>query len=190
MNRSIILRLRSQVPNDAEEMVTARNDNPSTKAIAESIVESANTEWIPVTYESCGHVVGPFFHGTRISFDIGELVVPGHLSNCHAGRVSNNVYFAALLEPAIWAAELAVALAGSDEPGRVYVVEPVGPFEDDPNVTNKKFPGNVTRSYRTCHALRVVDMVQSWVGHPPEMLQTMIDNLTRLRNQGLDIIED
>jgi hypothetical protein len=167
-----------------------RNETPSTKTIAESTEESANTEWIPVTYDSCGHVVGPFFHGTSVAFELGDLVVPGHGSNYHAGRVANNVYFAALLEPAIWAAELAIALAGSDEQPRVYVVEPLGPFEDDPNVTNKKFPGNVTRSYRTRHALRVIEEIQSWVGHPPDVLQTMIDNLRRLRAQGLDIIED
>ena len=171
-------------------MLTAENDTPSTKSIAESIAESGNTVCIPVTYDSWDHVAGPYFHGTRISFEVGDLLVPGQLSNYHEGRVSNNVYFAALLEPAIWGAELAVALAGSEERGRVYVVEPTGPFEDDPNVTNKRFPGNVTRSYRTRHALRVVQEVRTWEGHPPEVLQAMIGNITRLRDQGLDVIED
>jgi hypothetical protein len=166
------------------------NETQSTKTITESIAESANTEWIPVTYESYAHVVGPYFHGTPVVFEPGDLIVPGHLSNYHAGRVANNVYFAALLEPAIWAAELAVALNGNEGPARIYLVEPLGPFEDDPNVTNKKFPGNVTRSYRTREPLRVVEEVPSWVGHPSDVLQTMIDNLTRLRAQGLDIIED
>ena len=82
------------------------------------------------------------------------------------------------------------ALAGIDERGRVYVVEPLGPFEDDPNVTNKKFPGNITRSYRSRHPLRVVGEVEDWEGHPPEVLQGMLDNLQRLREQGLDVIED
>ena len=161
----------------------------STKSIAESIAESANTEYIPVTYETCDHVAGPYFHGTPIPFAIGGHIVPGHPSNYHEGRVANNVYFAALLEPAIWAAELAVAFTGCEERGRVYVVEPTGPFEDDPNVTNKRYPGNVTRSYRTRHPLRVVDEVQ-WDGHTPEVVQTMIDHLNRLREQGLDVIED
>jgi hypothetical protein len=97
---------------------------------------------------------------------------------------------AALLEPAVWGAELATAFAGADEPGRVYVVEPTGPFEDDPNVTDKRFPGNVTRSYRTRHPMRIVDEVHDWVRHPPDVLQAMLDNLARLRAQGLDVIED
>ncbi len=74
--------------------------------------------------------------------------------------------------------------------GHVYVVEPLGPFEDDPNVTNKRFPGNVTQSYRSRHPLRVVGEVADWQGHPPGVLQGMLDNLARLREQGLDVIED
>jgi hypothetical protein len=170
--------------------MTTERDTAATQSIADAIAESAGIEYLPVTYERCDHVTGPYFHGTRISFEIGDHLVPGHLSNYHAGRVSNNVYFAALLEPAIWAAELSVAFAESEERGRIYIVEPTGPFEDDPNVTNKRFPGNVTRSYRTRHPLRVVEEVQAWEGHAPEAVQTMIDNITRLRNQGLDVIED
>ncbi len=162
----------------------------STKSIAESIAESAGTEHVPVTFEHCDHVQGPFFHGTRAVFDVEDLIVPGHRSNYHEGRVANHVYFAALLEPAVWAAELAVALAGSEERGRIYVVEPIGPFEDDPNVTDKKFPGNVTQSYRTRDPMRVVEEVRDWGGHAPEVLQAMLDNLARLREQGLDVIED
>jgi len=161
-----------------------------TPSIAEAIASSGATDHIPVTFEQCDHVAGPFFHGTARSFDVGDRLVPGQNSNFHAGRMSNHVYFSALLEPAVWAAELATALAGGRERGHVYVVEPTGPFEDDPNVTDKKFPGNVTRSYRTRHPLRVVDEVRAWEGHPPEVLQGMLDNLTRLREQGLDIIED
>jgi rifampin ADP-ribosylating transferase len=159
-------------------------------SIAESIALAATVPYPPATFSSYDHVVGPFFHGTGRPFEMGELLVPGHGSNYHAGRVSNHVYFAALLEPAIWAAELAVALTGVTGPGRIYVVEPTGPFEDDPNVTDKKSPGNVTRSFRTRDALRVVDEVHDWEGHAPEVLQTMLDNLARLRAQGLDLIED
>ncbi len=161
-----------------------------TKSIAEAIAESSDTDDIPVTFESCDHVKGPFFHGTKTAFDVGDRLVPGHLSNYHEGRISNHVYFAALLEPAVWAAELATALAGSEERGRIYVVELNGPFEDDPNVTNKKFPGNVTRSYRTRHPMRVIDEVQTWQGHTPEALRGMLDNIARLRELGLDVIED
>lgn len=162
----------------------------ATKSITDSIAESSDTDHVPVTFDSCDHIKGPFFHGTKTTFEIGDLVVPGHLSNYQEGRTSNHVYFAALLEPAVWAAELATALAGNEERGRIYVVVPTGPFEDDPNVTNKKFPGNVTRSYRTRHPMRVVSEVETWDGHAPETLQAMLDNIARLREQGLDVIED
>ena len=151
--------------------------------------ETAN-DWVPVTYEQYDHVTGPFYHGTGRRFVAGDELVPGHESNYHEGRVSNNVYFAALVPTAAWGAQLAAALAGADGPGRIYVVEPTGPFEDDPNVTNKKFPGNITESYRTRHALRVVHELHSWEPHPPEALRGMLDNIARLRGQGLDVIED
>lgn len=151
---------------------------------------AGDSAYIPVTVDRCDHIEGPFFHGTRFTLAVGDQLVPGYGSNFQAGRVSNNIYFTALVETAAWGAELAAALAGSDERGHVYVVEPLGPFEDDPNVTNKKFPGNVTQSYRSRHPLRVVGELESWVGHAPEVLQTMLDNLARLREQGLDLIED
>jgi rifampin ADP-ribosylating transferase len=143
-----------------------------------------------VTYEHCDHIEGPFFHGTKSALDIGQELVPGYGSNFHDGRVSNNIYFTALVDTAAWGAELATALAGSTERGHIYVVEPTGPFEDDPNVTNKKFPGNVTESYRTRHPLKVLGEVQDWEGHSAEVLQHMLDSLARLREQGLDVIED
>lgn len=162
----------------------------NTPSIAEAIAAANGTTHVAVTFEHCAHVAGPFFHGTNVSFEIGDRLVAGRPSNFQKGRVSNHVYFSALLEPAVWAAELATALAAANERGRIYVVEPSGPFEDDPNVTNKKFPGNVTRSYRTRHPLLVVGEVTSWEGHAPEVLQGMLDNLARLREQGLDVIED
>jgi hypothetical protein len=133
---------------------------------------------------------GPFYHGTKAVLAVGDELVPGYRSNYQEGRVSNNIYFTSLLETAAWGAELATALAGSHGRGHIYVVEPVGPFEDDPNVTDKKFPGNPTRSYRTPHPLRVVDEVEGWEGHPPDVLQAMLDGLAALRQQGLDVIED
>ncbi len=168
----------------------SRDRRYETQSIAEAIAERRDTKHIPVTFEHCDHIEGPFFHGTKIAFAVGDQLAPGHLSNYHVGRISNHVYFASLLEPAVWAAELAAAFAQNQELGRIYVVEPTGPFEDDPNVTNKKFPGNVTRSYRTRHPMRVIDEVESWDGHSPEALQAMLDNLTSLRDQGLDVIED
>ena len=160
------------------------------QSIADSIAATGTEPHIPVTFSHCGQVEGPFFHGTNRIFEIGDLVVVGQPSNFQDGRVSNHVYFAALLEPAIWAAELATALTGSDGRGHIYVVEPSGPFEDDPNVTNKKFAGNPTRSYRTKHPMRVISEVHDWEGHPPEVLQAMLHSLARLRQQGLDLIED
>ena len=158
--------------------------------IAEAIEASRDAQPVAVTFESWDHVEGPFFHGTRIAFHPGDEIVPGHDSNYHDGRVSNHVYFSALLEPAVWGAELAVALSGGNASGHIYVVEPTGPFEDDPNVTNKRFAGNVTRSYRTRHPVRVVHEVETWDRHPPEVLEGMLDSLARLRAQGLDVIED
>jgi rifampin ADP-ribosylating transferase len=145
---------------------------------------------LPVTYESHEHVAGPFFHGTKSALVAGDELVPGRASNFQEGRVSNNIYFTALVDTAAWGAELATALAGSEERGHIYVVEPLGPFEDDPNVTNKRFPGNPTRSYRTRSPLRIVAEVDDWEGHPPDVLTGMLDNLARLREQGLDVIED
>jgi hypothetical protein len=159
-------------------------------SIADAIAASSTTEHVPVTFENCAHVEGPFFHGTKVAFRIGDELVPGRGSNYHDGRISNHVYFAALLEPAVWGAELAVAFGGGDGHGRVYVVEPLGPFEDDPNVTNKRFAGNVTQSYRTRHAVRIVGEVDDWEPHPPEVLQGMLANLARLRTEGLDVIDD
>ena len=133
---------------------------------------------------------GPFFHGTKAALEVGDELVPGYGSNFQEGRVSNNIYFTSLVETAAWGAELATALAGIPERGHIYVVEPLGPFEDDPNVTDKKFPGNPTKSYRTRSPLRVVGEVEDWEGHPPDVLQAMLDGLANLRAQGLDVIED
>ena len=145
---------------------------------------------VPVTYENCADVAGPFFHGTRFALQPGDELVPGRESNFQAGRVMNHVYFTAVVETAVWGAELATALAGVPERGHVYLVEPVGPFEDDPNVTGKKFPGNPTRSYRTRQPLRVVGELDDWTPHPPEVLQRMLDGLATLRAEGRDVIED
>ena len=159
-----------------------------TPSIAETIAASA--PHVAVTYDDCDHVEPPFFHGTAVALEVDDLLVVGQPSNFHDDRVANHVYFAALLETAVWGAELATSLGGHTGRGHVYVVEPSGPFEDDPNVTDKRFPGNPTRSYRTRHPMRIVAEVEDWEGHPPEVLQGMLDGLARLREQGLDLIED
>jgi Rifampin ADP-ribosyl transferase len=145
---------------------------------------------IPVTYDNCAQVEGPFYHGTKTALEVGVELIPGYGSNYQGGRVSHNIYFTALVETAAWGAELSTALAGGGERGHIYLVEPLGPFEDDPNVTNKRFPGNPTRSYRTRHPLRITAEIVDWQGHDPAVLKGMLDHLAQLREQGLDVIED
>jgi rifampin ADP-ribosylating transferase len=149
-----------------------------------------SSDHVPVTLENCQRVEGPFFHGTRATLKVGDELALGWESNFQQGRVLNHIYFSAVVETAAWGAELATALAGSAERGHIYVVEPLGPFEDDPNVTNKRFPGNPTQSYRSRHPLRVVDEVVDWKGHEPAVLQGMLESLKVLREQGRDLIED
>lgn len=127
-----------------------------------------------------------YFHGTKAQLAVGALIETGRVSNFGTRRVANHVYLTATLDAATWGAELAVG----DGPGRIYVVEPTGPIEDDPNLTDKKFPGNPTRSYRSRHPLRVVGEISDWVPHPPEVVQAMLDNLARLREQGVEAIDD
>lgn len=116
---------------------------------------------------------GPFFHGTKADLQVGDLLTAGFRSNYRPEVVMNHIYFTALKDGAGLAAELA---AGDGEP-RVYAVEPTGPFENDPNVTDKKFPGNPTRSYRSRDPLRVVGEVTDWPRLTPEALQGWRDRL-------------
>lgn len=141
---------------------------------------------IPVTFEHCDHVDGLFYHGTKAAVRMGDLLMPGFGSNFEDGRVSNNIYFSATLDAAVWGAEL----AKGEGAGRIYIVEPTGPFEDDPNLTNKRFRGNPTRSYRTRDPLRVAGEVEGWEGHPPEVIQGMRDGLAELERKGLATIDD
>ena len=148
------------------------------------------SEHVPVTYESCAHVEGPFLHGTKSVLAVGAELAPGYGSNYQDGRVSNHVYFTTLESTAAWGAQLASALAGSTDRGHVYEVDPLGPFEDDPNLTNKRFRGNPTKSFRSRHPLRIVGELEDWEGHPPEILQGMLDSLAEMRRKGLATIED
>jgi rifampin ADP-ribosylating transferase len=138
----------------------------------------------PVPFEV--YQPGVYLHGTRADLEIGELLVPGRESNFEAGRVMNHVYFTATLDAAVWGAEFAVG----DGRGRIYVVEPTGDFEDDPNVTDKKLPGNPTQSFRSREPLRVMGELVDWVGHSPDKLQAMRDGLDALRQRGAAQIED
>lgn len=138
----------------------------------------------PVAFET--YEEGAYLHGTKANLTVGDLLVPGRASNFEAGRAMNYVYFTATLDAATWGAELAVG----EGRGRIYLVEPTGEFEDDPNVTGKKFPGNPTQSFRTRSPLRVVGEVDAWVGHPPELLRAMREGLETLRREGRAHIED
>jgi len=129
---------------------------------------------------------GPFFHGTKADLKLGDLLEPDHSSNYGERKKANYVYLTATLDAATWGAELAVG----DEPGRIYRVEPTGTIEDDPNLTDKKFPGNPTRSYRARQPLRVVGEVLNWEGHSPEELQKMLDHLDELKQLGIEAIND
>jgi len=126
-----------------------------------------------------------FYHGTRADLKTGDLIAVGYQSNFGTGKPLSWVYFSATLDAATWGAELA---AGSGR-GRIYIVEPTGPYVDDPNLTDKKFPGNPTQSYRSREPLRVIGEVTGWPGHPPALLQQMKDNVERLRAEGAEIID-
>lgn len=146
--------------------------------------------WVPVSRENCAAVLGPFYHGTKAKLAIGDLLTTGYHSHFESGRALKHVYFSALMEPAIWGAELAMSLSGLEGRGHIYIVEPTGPFEDDPNLTNKRFPGNPTKSYRTRDAIKIVGVVENWEGHSAEMLKAMLDSLADLKRQGKALIED
>ncbi|MDM4768965.1 NAD(+)--rifampin ADP-ribosyltransferase [Solimonas sp. SE-A11] len=127
-----------------------------------------------------------YYHGTKAHLKMGELIVPGHASNYGKRKKAVFVYLTATLDAAIWGAEMA---AGAGV-GRIYVVEPTGPIEDDPNLTDKKFPGNPTESYRSRHGFRVIGEVTEWEGHSPERLKQMRDGIEELERRGIEAIED
>lgn len=126
-----------------------------------------------------------FYHGTRVDLKPGDLIAAGHRSNFGARRPASWVYLTGTLDAAIWGAELAVG-AGRQ---RIYIVAPTGPIVDDPNLTDQRFPGNPTLSYRSRDPLRVLGEVAAWQGHSPERLQEMHDFLTRLKAQGVEAID-
>lgn len=126
-----------------------------------------------------------FYHGTRADIRPGDLIAPGYGSNYGASKAGSWVYFSATLNAAIWGCEL----AQGEGRERIYIVEPTGPWFDDPNLTDKRFPGNPTRSYRSASPLRVTGEVASWEGHPPEVLEQMKDHIARLAEQGIEAID-
>lgn len=127
------------------------------------------------------------YHGTRADLKPGDLIKPGQTPNFgDKDRTTNFVYFARTLDAATWGAEL----ADGDGPGRIYIVEPTGLIEDDPNLTDKRFRGNPTKSFRSREPIRVMSEVTVWQGHPPEAIKAMMDNLEQLKQLGVEPIDD
>lgn len=127
-----------------------------------------------------------YYHGTKADLKPGDLIGPGYSSNYGKRKQAAWVYLTATLNAATWGAEL----AQGEGRGRIYIVEPTGPFEDDPNLTDRKYPGNPTKSYRTRDPLRVTGEVADWKGHSPEELKAMRDFLADLKQRGVEAIED
>ncbi len=127
-----------------------------------------------------------FYHGTRSDRQPGDLIAPGYRSNYGKRKKAAYVYLTGTLDAAIWGAELAVG----NGPGRIYTVEPTGPIEDDPNLTDRRFPGNPAKSYRTREPLRVTGEVADWQRHSAERLKEMKDHLAELKRLGIEAIED
>jgi hypothetical protein len=127
-----------------------------------------------------------FYHGTKANLKKGDLIEPGFNSNFGQRNKAKFVYLTATLDAAVWGAEL----ARGEGKGRIYIVEPTGPIEDDPNLTDKRFPGNPTKSYRTLSPLLVTGEVKDWKGHTPEQLKAMQEGLEKLKELGINAIED
>ncbi|NYI41490.1 NAD(+)--rifampin ADP-ribosyltransferase [Demequina lutea] len=132
------------------------------------------------------HESGAYLHGTKADLDVGDRLVPGYASNFEDGRISNHIYMTKTLDAATWGAELALGEGN----GRIYMVEPTGEIEDDPNVTDKRFPGNPTLSFRTKEPVRVIGELVDWMGHTPEQVKAMKDALAALRTRGEAVIYD
>ena len=128
----------------------------------------------------------PFYHGTKANLKQGELLEPGFNSNFGSRKKALFIYLTATIDAAIWGAELALG----EGIGRIYIVEPTGAIEDNPNLTDKKYPGNPTKSYRTRHPLRVIGEITDWQGHTEEKLKAMKDSIERLKQLGVEAIED
>ena len=125
-----------------------------------------------------------FFHGTKANLKNGDLIGPGYTSNYGQRATAAYVYLTGTLNAAIWGAELALG----EGPGRIYVVEATGPVEDDPNLTDKKYPGNPTLSYRSKEPLRVIGEVIEWQPHPAEELKKMKDGVEQARQLGVEAV--
>lgn len=141
-------------------------------------------------HTSSGQGATPFtqtyFHGTRADLKVGDLIEVGYNSNYGQRKNAKYIFLSSTLDAAIWGTELAFG----DDRERIYLVEPTGAIEDDPDLTDKKFPGNPTKSYRSIHPFKVVGEVTIWQGHPKEQVKAMKEHLERLKEQGIDSLND
>ena len=159
--------------------------------IAETYLELGDVEHAKLNSERASSYMdkvsdkGPFYHGTRADLQVGDLLTAGYGSNYKSGLVMNHIYFTGLAN----GAGLAASLARGEGPERVYIVEPTGNFEHDPNVTDKKFPGNLTRSYRSLEPLKIIGELTGWEKQTPADLQTWRDRIAKTnQSPGADII--
>lgn len=127
-----------------------------------------------------------FYHGTKASLKTGDFIETGYHSNYGKRKKAKYIYITATLDAAIWGAEL----ASGEGRERIYIVEPTGAIEDDPNLTDKKFPGNPTKSFRSKYSIKVVGEIMDWHGHSPDQLKAMKNHLAELEIQGIEAIED
>lgn len=127
-----------------------------------------------------------YFHGTKADLKMGDLIEVGYHSNYGKRKNAKYIFLSATLDAAIWGAELAVG-EGRE---RIYLVEATGPIEDDPDLTDKKFPGNPTKSYRSQEPFKVVGELAIWAGHPTEQVNAMKEALAKLKEQGIDSLND
>lgn len=159
---------------------TQNNSSTSTMTMEKSESENISRQPGPSPFSQT------FFHGTKAELKIGDLIEIGNTSNYGQRKNAKYIYLTSTLDAAIWGAELAFG----ELRGRIYLVEPTGPIEDDPNLTDKKFPGNPTKSYRSVHPFKVVGEVTIWQGHAPEQVKAMKDGVAKLIEQGIDAIEE
>lgn len=166
----------------------AEEPDPARRKFPWPAMVYSSSEPLRITGESTDRQGRPlrFYHGTKADLKPGDLIKPGHTPNFgKRDRTTTYVYLTGTLDAATWGAELAVG----EGPGRIYVVEPTGPITDDPDLTNRRYPGNPTKSYRSRQPLRVTGELTEWQGHAPEALKAMTDGLERLGQEGVEPID-
>jgi len=163
-------------------MCSSKLDKPGLTSFALKMEQNKQQ----INVQGATSFVQTYFHGTKADLKIGDLIEAGYNSNYGQQKNAKYIFLTATLDAAIWGAEL----ASGQERERIYLVEPTGEIEDDPDLTDKKFPGNPTKSYRSTEPFRVVGEVTVWIGHPAEQVKTMKDHLEKLKEQGVHSLND